>query len=246
MRNTSWDKCKGKELKVLIVADETIDKASNNGEEETKECKVEEVEDSSAEVDMAELSLNMVVGFSSPGTLKVKGKIEDREVVVLIDCGATHNFISQKLVEEMKLPISETLNYGIQINIGTWTAVKGKGICTGIVISMDEITVAKDFLPIELGGIDVILDMQWLRTLGVTTVDWKTLTMTIDAGDTKITIEGDPSLTKTEVSLKQLKRTWGKHDQGFLVELKAITAVVGEPAVLDGRRTDDGSTSRTV
>lgn len=40
-------KCKGKELKVLIIADEASEKELPSAEGETRECKVEEVEDSS-------------------------------------------------------------------------------------------------------------------------------------------------------------------------------------------------------
>lgn len=50
---------------------------------------------------IVELSLNSVVGLTAPGTFKIKGKVEEWEVVVMIDCGATHNFISLRLVEEL-------------------------------------------------------------------------------------------------------------------------------------------------
>lgn len=78
---------------------------------------------------MTEFSLNTVIGFTSPGTLKVRGNIENEDVVVLVDCGATHNFISTQLVEKMKIPISETANY--DIIMGTDTVVRGKGMCKG-------------------------------------------------------------------------------------------------------------------
>lgn len=42
-----------------------------------------------------ELSINSVVGLSDLGTVKVRGKIQDIEVVVLIDCEATHNLFSR-------------------------------------------------------------------------------------------------------------------------------------------------------
>lgn len=44
-------------------------------------------------LDVAEVSLNLVVGLTSPHTKKIKGVIDEKEVVVLIDFGATHNFI---------------------------------------------------------------------------------------------------------------------------------------------------------
>lgn len=218
-------------MKVLVLSDDQDGKDEATGNQNPRECQVEEVEESSAEMDTAELSLNTVVGFSSPGTLKVRGRIEDREVVILIDCGATHNFISQKLVNELKLPVSETLNYGIIM--GTGTAAKGRGICKGVVISLKDLTIAEDYLPLELRSIDVILGMQWLRTLRVVTVDWKSLTLTIDDGDSKVIIKGDPTLTKTEMSLKRLQKTWNKHDEGFLVEMTAITALLREPRLIE-------------
>ena len=50
-----------------------------------------------AEEDQAavELSINSVVGLSNPGTIKIRGEMKIKEVVNLVDCGATHNFISE-------------------------------------------------------------------------------------------------------------------------------------------------------
>lgn len=48
-------------------------------------------------------------------------------MVVLIDCRATHNFISNKVVEKLNLPFSATGNYGLVM--GTGISVRGKGTC---------------------------------------------------------------------------------------------------------------------
>ncbi|TYK28540.1 transposon Tf2-1 polyprotein isoform X1 [Cucumis melo var. makuwa] len=68
-------------------------------------------------------------GYS--GTMKVRGKIHG-EVVVLIDCGATHNFISEKLVASLKLHTKETSNYGVIL--GSGATVKGKGVCKKVAL----------------------------------------------------------------------------------------------------------------
>ena len=56
------------------------------------------------EVEAIELSLNSVVGVSEPHTMKLRGEIQGKEVVVLIDCGATYNFISKPVVESLQIP----------------------------------------------------------------------------------------------------------------------------------------------
>lgn len=43
---------------------------------------------------ITEVSLNSVIGLSNPKTMKLRGLIGDQEVVVMIDPGTTHNFIS--------------------------------------------------------------------------------------------------------------------------------------------------------
>ena len=84
---------------------------------------------------------------------------------------------------------------------------------------MQGLTVVEDFLPLELGNTDVILGMPWLRTLGDVKVNWKMLTMKIKMGKAVMVLKGDPSLSRTEVSLKAMARALQHHSQGVWVEL---------------------------
>lgn len=170
--------------------------------------------------DLVELDLKSVIGFSTPGTMKVRGLMGEREVVVLIDCGATHNFIAQKLVDDLELPVTVTSSYGIVM--GNGVAMRGKGVCKAVVFTLQDLTVKEIFLPLELAGADLILGMIWLRSMRYTEVDWVDLTMTFNLGDRMVTLRGDPSLTKMEVSLKVLTKTWSDSDQGFLVEFRDL------------------------
>ncbi|KAA0045922.1 transposon Tf2-1 polyprotein isoform X1 [Cucumis melo var. makuwa] len=63
---------------------------------------------------------------------------------------------------------------------------------------------------------------QWLHTLGVTEVGWRELTLTFVQNEKKVVIRGDPSLTKTKVSLKHIMKTWTPSDQGFLIECRFL------------------------
>ncbi|KAA0068127.1 hypothetical protein E5676_scaffold392G00090 [Cucumis melo var. makuwa] len=46
-------------------------------------------------MEIVNLSLNSLAGLSSSKMIKIKGEIKGHRVVVLINGGATHNFISE-------------------------------------------------------------------------------------------------------------------------------------------------------
>jgi len=52
-----------------------------------------------------------LVGISSPQTLKIRGFIKHRPVVVLIDSGSTHNFIHQRVTEAVHCFVRAISNF---------------------------------------------------------------------------------------------------------------------------------------
>ena len=61
-----------------------------------------------------------MVGLTNPKTLWAQGSVGEQPVVVLIDLGATHNFISKKLVDVLKIPILATMGpLGYSWGMGT-------------------------------------------------------------------------------------------------------------------------------
>ena len=57
-------------------------------------------------------------------------------------------------------------------------------------------------------------------------MDWKNLIMTFVHDNKKIIIKRDPSLTKTQVSLKSLVKMWTDFDQGYLTEFRSLEAIM--------------------
>ena len=109
------------------------------------------------------LSLKPVVGLTSPKTMKLRGEIGSQQVMVLIDSGATHNFISLELVRKLILLVEETGAYGVLL--GSWS-VQGAGICEQVLAQLQEIEIMEDFLPFDLTRSYIILGIQWLGNLG--------------------------------------------------------------------------------
>ena len=50
--------------------------------------------------------------------------------------------------------------------MGTSAAVKGKGVCRGVILTLQNIVIVEDFLPLELGSANVILGCNGWNPLG--------------------------------------------------------------------------------
>ena len=50
--------------------------------------------------------------------MKLRGRVDGREVGVLIDCGDSHNFISTDLMEKLAIPSVGTHSFGALMGIG--------------------------------------------------------------------------------------------------------------------------------
>ena len=172
-------RCKRHELQVLMVWDEReSEEPSEMGEPKTDEM----MEGNSLEIHRTDaetgdtrpkevgLSLKSVFCLTSLKTVKLQGEIGSQQVVVLINSGATHNFISTELVRKLTLLVEETGAYGVLMGM---RSVQGAGICKRVFIRLQEVEIMEDFLPFDLTSSDVILDIQWLETLGHVQVNWK-------------------------------------------------------------------------
>lgn len=58
-------------------------------------------------------------------------------------------------------------------------------------------------------------------------VDWPAFTLVFNRVEKRVTLKGDPTLTRLEVSLKRLALKWEGKDQGYWVELRMLTGQMG-------------------
>lgn len=102
-----------------------------------------------------EVSLSSVMGITSPKTMRLLGSINGSGVVVMIDPGTTHNFVSSEAAQKLGITLTESKSFGV--TLGTGEAVQGEGVCHGVVLELQGITIVEDFLILPLGNSDIIL-----------------------------------------------------------------------------------------
>lgn len=107
--------------------------------------------------------------------MNIDGKIENMDLMVLIDSGASHNFISPKITSALGLTITPI--HAKRIKLGDGHKVVAEGICKGVRMKLGMIDIVVDVLVLELGGLDMVLGVTWLSTFGEVVMDWKLLTM---------------------------------------------------------------------
>ncbi|KAF7836177.1 Retrovirus-related Pol polyprotein from transposon 17.6 [Senna tora] len=102
--------------------------------EEELSVEIEEMKEDKTGGTLMSLSINSVVGITGGRTMKLKGKIRGSEVLIMIDSGATHNFISEGLVKKMGLDVEKTKPY--RVTLGDGYTVQQQGCCKGLEIEM--------------------------------------------------------------------------------------------------------------
>nr|GEZ64655.1 Ty3/gypsy retrotransposon protein [Tanacetum cinerariifolium] len=121
-----------------------------------------EIETSSLDTDPDEtagISLHAVLGKPHPTTMKVHGKLNSIEVLILIDEGSTYNFISDILVIELKLVTQLVAPFVVQI--GNGDVIRCGQICKDISLQVNDLKIIQDFYPFSLGEADLVLGIQW-------------------------------------------------------------------------------------
>ncbi|XP_038893564.1 uncharacterized protein LOC120082453 [Benincasa hispida] len=96
-------RCKSNENRELMLLITNENEETTIEKEEREELREEEELETKK---TTEIALRSIYGLSARGTMKLRGKMKGKEVVVLIDCGATHNFVHKRLVDELELPMN--------------------------------------------------------------------------------------------------------------------------------------------
>jgi hypothetical protein len=121
------------------------------------------------------ISLNFLIVFFDPQTLKLIDYIKLRKVIILVDGGITKNFIHHRIPQETNFYIRVVNNF--QIMIANGGSMKCGGRYENVRLQIGNYHLKSHMFSIEMGGCGIVLGPKWLRTLGPIIMDFKELTM---------------------------------------------------------------------
>lgn len=104
---------------------------------------------------IAEIWFHAILGQSVGATMKLQGKINHRKVLILVDSGATHNFVAESVVEKHKLTIEMAPTFGVQI--GNKYTILCNTICWNLQIQLSGFTITQDYYPFAFGEANLLI-----------------------------------------------------------------------------------------
>ena len=116
-----------------------------------------------------------VNGITGPQQLRLRGTIKRRTIHILIDPGATHNFIDKSLAKTLGLTPTDVPP--LEVTVADCNSYVLLHSYNKVPLCIDTLLMTVDLYPFKLPGVDVVLGIQWLRCLGEVCHDWDQLTM---------------------------------------------------------------------
>ncbi|XP_062028068.1 uncharacterized protein LOC133743955 [Rosa rugosa] len=194
--------CRKGQLMVIEVVQEEIELAGPT---------VNEVIEEHVQLDEGtiepEVQLQVMGEQDNSDTMQVKGWFNKKVVHVLIDTGASHNFIHPSLLKKYKAQIVDIKPLKVRLASGALMQTKGQVSC------------------------EVVLGAAWLRTLGDITWNFETMKMQFHSNQVKYVLQGETKSQASVVSCKSMSRLLKKEKEAVLVQLSPVSVQGAKAAV---------------
>ncbi|KAF3771494.1 hypothetical protein EJ110_NYTH60407 [Nymphaea thermarum] len=124
-----------------------------------------------------------------PKAMRVFGTIQGHRVTILFDSGATHNFMSLETAKASGCALEDQTP--LTVLVGDGTKLPCVHICRNLDITVQEIPYKIDVLVLPIEGMDLVLGVDWLETLGGIYWDFSKMKMRFEVeGGEQVTLKG--------------------------------------------------------
>ncbi|CAN6198913.1 unnamed protein product [Urochloa humidicola] len=154
--------------------------------EHIKQCSMKGIyfleveEDTDASSDSTEeevrISLNAITGVQSGSTIQLATVVNGTALAALVDSGSTHSFISEDTAR--RIGLTPAPRPGLTVGVANGDRILSSGVCKDVTVHIGQEQFIIDLFVIPLGGYELVLGCEWLKTLGPILWDFNRLTMT--------------------------------------------------------------------
>ncbi|XP_020266215.1 uncharacterized protein LOC109841679 [Asparagus officinalis] len=166
------------------------------------------------------ISVQALSGITASHTIRVVGYYKNQAISILIDSGSTHNFVNSKLVKRLGLPVTEYSNFDVLVASGE--LIKGDGVCQGVSLDCQGVSIQVNLLVMPLGGSQIVLGADWMKTLEDITLNFKKLQVTFLCEGVKRTLQGIIPGELQLVSEKDIAKSVREQKEGYLIQLCSV------------------------
>jgi hypothetical protein len=166
------------------------------------------------------ISCHALVSINTPQTLKIGGYIKNKKVIMLIDSCSTRNFINYKLVKGLNCFLFPTPKYKVVIVDGGTINCSRK--CHKFKLNMGEYLFDSPMNSIQMGGVDVILVVQWLQSLGKMALNFQYIFMIFSLEGKEIELRGIQGKPSKVISSNSMTKSLQKGHHGVSAQLFSL------------------------
>ncbi|KAF9666088.1 hypothetical protein SADUNF_Sadunf16G0192400 [Salix dunnii] len=192
-------KCAGKQVLLLDMG--------YNSSDEEELAQETQPNEQITEINACCITACALYGIPAPSankTMKITATIKNCVVIVLLDSGSSHNLIHVGMVKRLGWKLDPT--YNCEVMIADGGQVPCKGSCAAVPLTIGRYGYTSDMFALQLGGCDIVLGVQWLRTLSPVLWDFEALTMKFWCGREQICLSSARPQSPLPISCQQMDK----------------------------------------
>ena len=150
------------------------------------------------------LSYNALTGVSTRCSIHFTGKVNGKDIRILMDGGSSDNFIHLELARKLAVPIHATPPFQVQVENGE--LLQCEGLIRDIPVHIQDNTLHITTFVLPIASEELVLGDIWLETLNTHLVNYKEKFVTFFYNNRLITLQGELHITPALAQLHHLKR----------------------------------------
>lgn len=137
-----------------------------------------------------ELSLCVAVGLtSSASTIKILGYARKVPLMILIDSGSTHSFVSSQVIKILKLPI-QPCYAKLKVTVANGQVMYTDSYCPNFKWQMQEESFQGDIRLMKVGSFDMVLGMDWVDSFAPVVINTRPHSLSFFKEERLVTLFG--------------------------------------------------------